>query len=71
MHDLVYPLVLMHAIARVTVEVRSNDTAADAVVEDPQVVIGLLEDGLLAWADGWAANVLPGDKVTIDEANTT
>lgn len=40
-------------------------------VEDPQVVIDVLEAGLLAWANDWAANVLPGDKVSVDASNTT
>lgn len=48
-------------------EVGSNGS----VVEDPSVVIDVLEAGLLAWAIDWAAIALPGDKVTIDEASTT
>lgn len=40
-------------------------------VEDPLVVVGLLEVGLIAWANDWAATVLTGDNVTIDEAGTT
>lgn len=60
----------MHAIARVTVEVSGNSTAA-AVVEDPPVVLDLLDAALLAWANDWAANVIPGDKVTIDVEGTT
>ena len=59
----------LRVFGSVTVEVGSNSTAA--AVEDPQVVLGLLEEGLVAWADDWAATVLPGDKVTIDTEGTT
>lgn len=66
---------------RVTVEV-GEDTAANftvggtvrsrrlQAVEDPQVVIDVLEAGLLTWANEWAANVIPGDKVSIDASST-
>ena len=57
----------MRNVGRITVEVRSNGTAP----EDAQVALDLLEAGLVAWADEWAATVLPGDKVTNDPAGTT
>lgn len=53
-------------------EVRGeNSTVGEPLEEDPQVVLDLLEAGLLAFAADWAANVLPGNKVTIDTSNTT
>lgn len=57
----------MHAVRSITVEVSSNGSAVD----DPLVVVDALEAGLIAWADDWAAAILPGDRVTIDEAATT
>lgn len=48
-------------------EVRDNGSIA----EDPAAVVDVLEASLLAWANDWAATVLPGDKVTTDEASTT
>lgn len=42
-----------------------------AVGEDPQVVVDLLEAGLLFWADFWAETVLPWNITTVDLTNTT
>lgn len=39
-------------------------------VEDPQVVINVLEASLLAWANSWATNVVNGQKVIIDPSNS-
>ncbi|CAN0167973.1 unnamed protein product [Ectocarpus fasciculatus] len=49
----------------------AGTTAASSVVVDAEVVVGVLEAGLLAWANDWAANVLPWEKVTVDTAGTT
>jgi len=64
---LTHAVVPLVAVGSVTVEVSGNGS----IVEDPAVVVDVLEAGLLAWADDWAARVLPGDKITIDEAATT
>lgn len=42
-----------------------------SIAEDPAVVVDVLEASLLAWANDWAATLLPGEKVTTDEASTT
>lgn len=39
-------------------------------IEDPQVVINVLEASLLAWVNSWATNVINGEKVIIDTSNT-
>ena len=61
--------VSLRAAGSITVEVVNNSIAA--AVEDPQVVLDLLEADLLVWANDWAATVLPGDNVTIDTTGTT
>ena len=59
--------VVLCLLGSVTVELRGNGS----IVEDSAAVVDVLEAGLLAWANDWAATVLPTEKVTIDEAATT
>ena len=57
----------MRVVCRATVQVDGNGS----IPEDPAAVVDVLETSLLAWANDWAATVLPTEKVTIDEAATT